>query len=262
MKKSLKSTLSTLSLIILSVSLLTACDTTEVIYTGGGGGGGGGGYYDPYRNAWYDVYGNQCISYGYPMSGCNFYANGQKITASRDPYYSNLTLYYDYWTYTDSYGFRRGYNGYAWLSSTGILYDGNGRALNEIDQDASDSVDVLAQASEKELMMAQQVGKTLSQKYALAEATGISIAKTLQDWAVLGRDRSRTDQDEAAFGKRLYGIEQGKATLAMKEALKGNTAALSDLNVDVAAHWGTSPETSKQILKSWYKEELAQIGVK
>jgi hypothetical protein len=35
---------------------------------------------------------------------------------------------------------------------------------------------------------------------------------------------------------------------------------IEDLNVDVAAHWGTTPEVSKQILKNWYKNESSMVG--
>jgi len=63
-------------------------------------------YYDSYyQNSWYDVYGRRC-SNGYPTAGCNFYYNGSKISAYQDPYYSGYNpMYYDYWSYTDSYGY-------------------------------------------------------------------------------------------------------------------------------------------------------------
>ena len=266
----IKTVLSSVLTLTLTAIALSACNGGGGgggSYSGGGGtggpsDGGGGVYVDPYKHAWFDVYGTQCVSNGYPLSGCNFYANGAKITSSGDPFYKNLSLYFDYWTYTDSYGYRRNYNGYAWLSTTGILYDGSGNALNEIDPDEVQSADVLAQASMKEKAMAKKAGKAFADKYALAEASGVSIAKTLQDWAVLGRDRSRTPADMADFSKRLYGVQIGQATNALNEALKGNKTALEELNVDVAAHWGTSPETSKQILGSWYKQEMAQLGIK
>lgn len=250
----------TISAVVITTISLTACETT--VYSGGGGystGGGSGGYVDPYKKAWYDVYGTRCINNGYPMAGCNFYANGSKITSNSDPYHSSMTLYYDYWSFTDSYGYYRTYTGYAWLSSTGILYDDYGNALNEQDSDAAQSADVIALAAKKEKEATNMVGKTFAQKYALAENTGVSIAKTLQDWAVLGRDRARTEDDVADISTRLYGVKLSKAKAALIEASKGNNGALDDVNVDVAAHWGTSPETSKEILTKWYKDELNQL---
>lgn len=217
---------------------------------------------DPYRQPWYDVYGNYCGK-GNPTAGCNFYANGSKIRMSQDPYYSNsITLYYDFWTYTDSYGYRRTFNGYAWLSSTGILYDENGNALNEM-EDTSVSADVIAQAAAQEQQVTKAVGKALAQKYALQEDKGIMISKTLQDWAKLGRSRARTDADISDFAARLYGIDATKAQNAIQKAVVSQSQQpIDELNVDVAAHWGTSPEVSKQILKSWYKDELAAYGIK
>jgi len=232
----------------LSLTLgLAACHTTTVVT-------------DPYYHAWYDVYGNYCGN-GYPTSGCNFYANGQKITMSQDPYYSaGITLYNDIWTYTDSYGYRRSYMGYAWLSSTGILYDQFGNALNETNEEET-SADVIAEAANRERQVQQAVGHALAQKYALAEDKGIVISKTLQDWAKLGKDRARTDQDVADFSTRLFGVSASRAESAITVALATrNQKAVEDLNVDVAAHWGTTPEVSRQILKSWYKDEASMMG--
>ena len=233
---------------------ISACTTTVV--------GGGGGTVDPYYHAWYNVYGTYCNN-GYPMSGCNFYSNGSKISASGDPYYSNETLYYDVWSYTDSYGYNRSYQGYAWLSTTGILYDGNGNALNEIDADDANSADVISRAAQAEKQVQAAVGKSLAQKYALAEDKGVMISKTLQDWATLGRDRARTSADVADFSKRLYGLDAARTLGAFQQALATqNQKPIEDLNVDVAAHWGTSPEVSKQILMSWYKDEASAYGIK
>lgn len=187
--------------VIFTILNLTACDSTVVV----GGGTYGGGNTDPYRRAWYDVYGQMCSSYGYPTAGCNFYADGSKITASQDPYYNlGSTLYYDYWTYTDSYGFRRTYLGYAWLSSTGILYDDFGNALNEIENEESDANIIKARAK-KEQRAVQTAAKNLAKNYGLSQVSGVKIAKTLQDWALIGRNRSRTANDVADVSKRLLG---------------------------------------------------------
>ncbi len=223
---------------------------------------GGGGYIDPYRRAWYDVYGNLCSSYSYPTAGCNFYSNGMKIIANEDPYFSGFNLYYDFWSFTDSFGFWRNYFGYAWLSPTGILYDQFGNALNETDASEQPSADVIASAAELEKSRSIGAGKVLAQKYALAESAGIRIAKTLQDWAVLGRSRARSQGDVADFSKRLYGVEYDRAAKAIRDAAQGSRGSLEILNQDVAAHWGTSPETSRKILTRWYREELESLGVK
>lgn len=244
---------------------LNACETVVVQGSGGYPGGNGGGgtvYVDPYRHAWYDVYGNQCTSNGYPMAGCNFYSDGSKITSSGDPYASSLTLFFDYWTYTDSYGYRRDYQGYAWLSQTGILYDQYGNALNETDEDQETTADVIALASKKEADSAKAAGRSLSQRYALAETAGVSIARTLQDWAVLGRARARTPGDVADFSKRLFGVDLSRANRAIADAARGQPDAMKELNVDVAAHWGTTPETSKEILSHWYQGEMKDLGLK
>jgi hypothetical protein len=253
----IKQVLVTLSAIVMTAISLSGCHSTSGGYSGGYS--TGGGYSDPYRRAWYDVYGTRCINNGYPMSGCNFYADGSKINSAADPYYSSMTLYYDYWSYTDSYGYYRNYNGYAWLSSTGILYDQYGNALNEMDSESTQSADIIGAASRQEKEITKLAGHTFAEKYALAEAAGINIAKTLQDWAVLGRDRARNEDDVASTSKKLYGVSLDQAKVAIIEASKGNNQPLEEVNIDVAAHWGTTPETSKEILTKWYKQELTEL---
>jgi hypothetical protein len=217
--------------------------------------------YNPYQNGWYDVYGRYCSS-GYPTAGCNFYYNGSKIMAQQDPYYYGYNnVYYDYWTYTDSYGYYRSFIGYAWLSGTGILYDQYGYALNELSS-AEPSADVIAEASAKEKEVAIQVGKAYAQKHALAEDKGILISQTLQAWAVLGRDRARNEADVELTAKKLFGLDSKKAKLAVDQAiLTGSKKPLEELNADIAAYWGTTPETSKEILKQWYSDELSAFGI-
>jgi len=231
---------------------LMASGCHVVTYQGGGGG---------YSQAWYDVYGNYCGS-GAPQPGCNFYANGRKIVDSEDPYYgSSNTLQYGSWYYVDSYGYDQSYYGWGWLSGTGILYDEYGNALNN--QGDQDSRDLIGDVAEAEKAVVTAVGKQFAAKYALAEDAGVNIAKTLNDWATISKKqkRARTDADVADFSKRLYGVSIEKAQSAIDSAQKGDLAGLESLNSDVATHWGTSPETSKAILKSWYKKQLAEIGV-
>lgn len=208
---------------------------------------------DPYYRAWYDVYGNYCGS-GLPTAGCNFYASGQKIRMQEDPYYgAGAVLYNDWWTYTDSYGFRRSYVGFAWLSSTGILYDQFGNALNE--QGAADpSADVIAEAAEQERAVQRVAGEALADRYSLNAETGAMISKTLQDWANIGKNRARTEADVADFSRRLFGLDADRAGKVVERALRERSLReVEGLNVDVAAHWGTSPEVSREILRNWYR---------
>jgi hypothetical protein len=240
---------------VLAGGLMALVSVAAVGCGGGGGGGGviiGGG--DPIVQAWYDVYGYRCGS-GLPKPGCNFFADGAKIVDVEDPYFD--TGYYlekGTWYYVDSYGYERSYYGWAWLSDTGILYDEFGYALNE--SNGSAGRDLIAKAAEQEEAMIQAVGKDFASKYALAEDKGVQIARTLSDWATLGKKRARTDADLADFTQRLYGISVEQAKTALESAKSGDLSALEGLNKEVASNWGTSPETSKEILKAWYKDEI------
>jgi hypothetical protein len=242
---------------LLALSAFSSCNSTTVVYQpaptpGGGGGGctyncGGGG---PYYTAWYDVYGNYCGNTS-PMPGCNFYSDGTKIQDYEDPYYANKYLQYSSdWTYTDSYGYTQNYSGYAWLSSDGILFDDFGNALNEVGQNAGH--DLLGEAADLEAQAIDGAGASLASRFALASDRAVEIARTLNDWAVLGKSRARTANDVADYGQRLYGVNMTTAQAALQSAAQGNTDALQAVNAQVAAYWGTNPETSQAILATWY----------
>ncbi len=201
---------------------------------------------DPYQSAWFDIYGHGC-SQNIPSPGCNYYSNGMKIWMYQDPFY------YPGITFTNGF----------WYSPTGIIYDSFGNALNAQGENAEISADVIAQSATLEKQVAITAGKSFAQKYALAEDKGILISQTLQSWAILAKDRARTDADVSEYAKRLYGVELSRAKNAMiLAATTQNQQPLEDLNVDVAAHWGTTPEVSKQILKAWYQQELSGYGIK
>jgi len=221
--------------------------------------GGGGGYVA--APAWYDVYGYYCGSS--PGPGCNFYGDGYQIIAQEDPYYYSNYYSYGTWSYYDSYGYPGLYIGYAWQSANGIIYDDYGYALNEEKGDTS-SKDLIADMSERENNVVSVVGENFAKKYALNAETGISIARTLNDYATLNKKqkRARTDKDIADFSQRLYGVTADKAQKALDDAKKGSAEGLEALNGEVAVHWGTNPETSKVILKSWYKNQLSEYNVK
>jgi hypothetical protein len=212
----------------------------------------------PYYTSWYDVYGHYCGNTN-PMPGCNFYSNGTKIQDYQDPYYANKVLQYSSnWTYTDSYGYAQSYSGYAWLSNDGILFDDFGRALNEVDQ--TDSHDLLGEAADLEAQAIDGAGKALAGRFALAEDRAIEIARTLNDWAVLGKTRARTDADTADYAQRIYGVSASAATAALASAERGDLSSLKSLNAQVAAYWGTNAETSQAILSAWYADEAAALS--
>jgi hypothetical protein len=259
-------------------AVLVAAVAMSFALVGCGGGGGGGGYYDPgpgtynpgpgttpnpyptstpgpIARAWFDVYGLRCGS-GNPAPGCNFYSDGSKIISSADPsYFSGHNLVFATWYYTDSYGAARQFRGYAWLSpSTGILYDEVGFALNEL-EDGMSGKDLIGDVAAIEEATIQEVGKAFAAKHALAEESGVQIARTLNDWATLGKKKARTDKDLADFSKRLFGVSLDSAKSALDIAKNGDLSRLEALNRQVAEKWGTNPETSREILLHWYTKQ-------
>ena len=216
---------------------------------------------DPYYTSWYDVYGNYCGNTN-PMPGCNFYSGGQKIKDFQDPYYAQKYLEYSSnWTYTDSYGYRQSYSGYAWLSRDGILFDDFGRALNELGGD-TDSHDLLGEAADLESSAITASGENLAARFALATDRAVEIAKTLNDWAVLGKSKARSAKAVADFSTRIYGVSAAAALAALASAEKGDLRAAKAMNAQVAAYWGTNPETSQAILSAWYADEAKALGAK
>lgn len=215
-----------------------------------------GGSYDPYYHAWYDVYGNYCYT-GHPYAGCNYYTDGTYYYYYNNSYYSSgYTLSYGTYSYSDSYGYSQSYTGYGWYSPSGTFYGENGYPLNE--QGQTEGRDLIADVAAKEKAKVTEAGKGLAATHALSEVSGIQIAETLNQWATLGKKHGRTEADIADFSKRLFGVSVAQVQPALIAAQQGDLSGLDTLNNDVATHWNTDPETSKEILMGWYRQEVAQ----
>lgn len=232
--------------VVAGAAALTAC--------GGGTNTGNSNYYGtPAYKSWYNVYGSYCGS-NTPRPGCNFYANGDKIIDTEDPYASPSNLFvFDTYGYTDSYGVYRTYTGYVWTSPTGILYTDLGDALNSKDGEGKD---VISDVAEAEQDIVQSVGEMFAAKYNLSADVGVHVATVLNDWAVLAKTKSRTQSDVEAFTKRLYGVNFNDVQAALMEYKAGDKGALSGVIGEAAANWATTPETMKEIISDWYGDQL------
>lgn len=231
-----------------ATSVLTAC----------GGGGGKKKHHtpDPYYQPWYDVYGYTC-GYGAPSPGCNFYSNGLKIVDIEDPYFTgSYYLIWDTYYYYDSYGYSSSYTGWAWQSPNGIIYDDYGDALNDNDGKGRDFA---ADVAQQEKNVVKTAGEYFAAKYGLDSDTGVKVARILKDWAAIGKDRARTEKDIADFTQRLYGLDFNKVKNALAEAQKGDLSTFDGLIDEAATNWATTPETMKEILKTWYGNQINQL---
>lgn len=255
MKSSLKKILQGL----LAASLLAGlfgCNG-EVIYvnTGGGTGTVNPPIVVPITYAWYDVYGNGCsTSNDGPRPGCNFFWYSSKLVKiidEEDPYFTAAyyNLKYDTYRYYLN-GTLYQYTGFAWISPNGIIYDEYGNALN---QKKNKGRDVVADLAKAELNTVVSAGKAFAARYALSDAKGIEIAKTLNDWAKVGKDRIRSEQDLSVFTQRLFGVEYSKVKSALLEAQKGNQEQLNKAIGQAAKSWGTNEEGLKVVLKNWFQ---------
>ncbi len=209
--------------------------------------------------SYYDVYGSKCAS-GTPTPGCDFYSDGSKLTADDYFGYKNsiqTKLIWGDWTYNDSYGNPQSYWGWGYRNDTGIIFDENGNALNSADETSGrDLIGNYAALEEATILSA---GKDFAARHALAESVGISIARTLNQMATLPKrlNRSRTTQDLRDFTQRLYGVDLDRVTSAADQAHAGDLTALKAINSEIARNWGTQPETSEAILRTWYGDMLS-----
>ncbi len=238
-----------LGLLVASASF-TGCETTVVS-------GGGGIVIDPVVYAWYDMYGHGC-STSTPRPGCNFYYySGElvKIMDFEDPYftYDYYNLVYDYWTFYLN-GILYEYDGFAWLSPTGILYDEYGNALN---QKKSRGRNTVAEVAKQEANIVEGAGKEFAAKYSLSVDKGIQIARALNQWAKLGKERAKTEKDLAEFTSKVYGVDYSQVKKAILEAQAGEDKLLKQTVSEAAKNWGTSEENMKEVLKTWYRGQLA-----
>lgn len=253
MKMSLKQKIAMGLAALASISLLNGCSSGG---GGSGGGGGGGGVViiDPIVYAWFDVYGKGCATAtAGPRPGCNFYySSGSlvKIMDFEDPYftaqYYNLT--FDYYTYLLN-GVTYEFTGWAWISPTGIIYDENGNALNQRNGRGRDVIGDIAQSEEE---FVEEVGADFAAKHNLTLDRGIQVARALNEWSKIERDRSKTEADVAEFSEKLYGVNYNTMKVALEEAMRGNNDRMRAAVAESAASWGTSEETMKEVLRAWY----------
>lgn len=240
-------------------SVVAALAATVLVSACGGGGGssgGGGVIYDPGYQAWYDVYGFRCGTGG-PSPGCNFYANGFKIGDIEDPYFDSFyALEYARYFYTDSYGFSSTYEGFAWLSPNGILYDYYGDALND---DSGTGRDLAGDVAQLEQNIVRTAADHLAEKYDLEPKVAMEIATVTHDYNQIGKSRARTEADFADFSQRLYGQDLNEIKAALGESMKGNKAPVNGMVQELATTWSTSPENVKTIIKNWYGKEAGQL---
>lgn len=218
---------------------------------------------------WYNVYGEHCgnttTAYG---PGCNYYYSDHhkggtllKATWEVSPYNRNNAYFfatYGTWNYQDSYGVARTYIGFAFKDPGGVLFDEWGSALNE---KVSIGRDQVGDVGEKESQTLNAVSEEFAQKYDLSLETSRHVIVTLHDWAMIGKSRARTTDDIAGFSERLYGINVNEVKLSLQKAKEGDMSALEQAARTAASNWGTTPETFKEIQKSWFGRELAGEGL-
>ena len=93
--------------------------------------------------AWYDIFGNYCSS-SMPSPGCDYYANGQKVSIWQDPFYYM-------WPNDGTY----------WTSPDGIFYSPSGYPLNS-QSDSNETADVISVAADNSKQVATAVGKAFA----------------------------------------------------------------------------------------------------
>ena len=182
------------------------------------------------------------VSYGYGYSdvyGCNYYYD----------YYCNA-----YGGYYDSYG---GYHGPTYGRGLGGG-SGTGTAASESSDESRDLIDTVSIHEEAQIA---EAGLNFAKTYGLSEDKGVQIARTLDSWEALNRKRSRTEADVADFSQRLYGVKVADAQKALDSAVKGDISGVEAMNAQVAQYWGTTPETSKKILKKWFSKDIGSYGI-
>lgn len=202
--------------------------------------------------AWYNVYGQYCFTSQAPGPGCDFYSDNTKATYLDDPNIAPLT--YGTWSYTDVYGYLSYYTGYARATSDGVIYDDLGYAINSV---TAHGRDALTNAAVAERTAINASAQSLSAKYGLSADVSMTVATSLNDWALIGKSRKRTDQDLAAFSQRVTGLDINQVSAALEASQNGNASAADQAIAKAAATWSTSPDTMKRIISDWYSGNQA-----
>ncbi len=214
--------MSVLLLVVASLGL-TSCDSTTTN--------------DGLYHGWYSVYGEEC---GYNIQpGCNYFSSGSKAMVYSDPFYFMYT-----WEQDSFSGL--------WFSPSGIIYTTGGFAINATEPQMGR--DLIAAISENEEAMIQKAGLRLAERFSLEDKVAVKVARTLNDWALLGFSRERTAADLADFTQRLYGIDFNRVGSALTKAALGDESEISTLVNEAAVNWKTTPENMREILDTFHAD--------
>lgn len=177
-----------------------------------------------------------------------------KIMDFEDEYFNDSNILKDQvWTYYLD-GYYYDYVGWGWKSPNGIIYDYNGNALNK--KKGSGGRDIVRSVAKAENAVVAKAGKELAARYSLSAAKGVQIARTLNDWAKIGKSRAKTEKDFSEFSQKLYGVNYLKVKSAILAAAAGDREQMQQTVAQAARNWGTNEETMKQVLRTWYKGQV------
>jgi DNA-binding MarR family transcriptional regulator len=123
----------------------------------------------------------------------------------------------------------------------------------------SGSRDVLTDITERQQQRIAEVAEEFSTRFGLSEEQSLKLAQTTFDFEML---QNRSEQDLADFARRLYGVNPAEIASAVGRAQIGDSSKLQGLVNEAADHFGTTPATMKEIVKTFHGKALDEQGIR
>jgi hypothetical protein len=120
------------------------------------------------------------------------------------------------------------------------------------------SRDILSELEAADEGWVQTKGQELASQFALSEEQGMKVARMHRDYALI---QNRSDSDLEDFSRRLYGVSPREVEAAIEASQLGHGERFNVLIEEGAAHFGTTPETFKVMVKGLYGSALESAGV-
>jgi hypothetical protein len=118
--------------------------------------------------------------------------------------------------------------------------------------------DILTGLTEEEERSAEEAGREFAARNALSDEQGIRAVRITRDFAQL-QTRSAADLED--FARRLYGVNPSEVVAAFQESQMGNREKMNELVERAAAHFGTTPDNMKEVIRDLHGQALQENGI-
>lgn len=245
---------------VLKVFFLASMITVVACHDGGGGGTPSDDAWTPVDDPYHQVFAGEC-SGATPPSYCTFeYVYNQGYNSGYNEGWDEG----ESWGYDDGYnaGYNSGYDsGYDSGYNSGYDDAYYYYASKETEAESPTDTNFSAGRSESNKLVVKRAATRLTKEYGIPQEKSYAIASALQTWRLAGVERGFTTQrDINTTFTKVFGVEVGDATAAVRSFAFGDKEGMRDLTNRSASALGIKPHQAKKFIKGMYRQALTDAG--